>query len=224
MASLSEIAPLLADAGRALHARGFALATSGNFSAVVRRDPLVIAISRSGVDKGRLAAEDIIEVDGNGLPLEAERKPSDETVVHLAIVRERGAGAVLHTHSVWNTLVSEAAGDAGGLVLCGYEMLKGLAGVTTHEHEERVPILENTQDYGRMSRDVKAALARHPDAHGLLLRGHGLYTWGRDLEEAQRHVETLEFLFEAEGRLYAATGRLKAREARAVTGGEDGGG
>jgi methylthioribulose-1-phosphate dehydratase len=224
MASLSEIAPLLAAAGRALHARGFALATSGNFSAVVRRDPLVIAISRSGVDKGRLAAEDIIEVDGNGLPLEAERKPSDETVVHLAIVRERGAGAVLHTHSVWNTLLSEAAGDAGGLVLSGYEMLKGLAGVTTHEHEERVPILENTQDYGRMSRDVKAALARHPDAHGLLLRGHGLYTWGRDLEEAQRHVEALEFLFEAEGRLYAATGRLKAREARAVTGGEDGGG
>jgi len=224
MATLSELAPLVAAAGRALHARGWALATSGNFSTVVRRDPLVIAISRSGVDKGRLAAQDIIEVDGNGLPLEAERKPSDETVVHLAIVRERGAGAVLHTHSVWNTLLSEAAGDAGGLVLSGYEMLKGLAGVTTHEHEERVPILENTQDYARMSRDVKAALARHPDAHGLLLRGHGLYTWGRDLEQAQRHVEVLEFLFEVEGRLYAATGRLKAREARAVTGGKDGGG
>ncbi|HKZ31229.1 MAG TPA: methylthioribulose 1-phosphate dehydratase [Vicinamibacteria bacterium] len=224
MATLSELAPLVAAAGRALHARGWALATSGNFSTVVRRDPLVIAISRSGVDKGRLAAQDIIEVDGNGLPLEAEREPSDETVVHLAIVRERGAGAVLHTHSVWNTLLSEAAGDAGGLVLSGYEMLKGLAGVTTHEHEERVPILENTQDYARMSRDVKAALARHPDAHGLLLRGHGLYTWGRDLEQAQRHVEVLEFLFEVEGRLYAATGRLKAREARAVTGGKDGGG
>ena len=73
----------------------------------------MIAISRSGVDKGRLAAEDILEVDGNGLPLEAERKPSDETVVHLAIVKERGAGAVLHTHSVWNTLLSEAAGDSG---------------------------------------------------------------------------------------------------------------
>jgi methylthioribulose-1-phosphate dehydratase len=224
MATLSELAPLVAAAGRELHARGWALATSGNFSTVVRRDPLVIAISRSGVDKGRLAAEDIIEVDGNGLPLEAERKPSDETVVHLAIVRERGAGAVLHTHSVWNTLLSEAAGDAGSLVLSGYEMLKGLAGVATHEHEERVPVLENTQDYARMSRDVKAALARHPEAHGLLLRGHGLYTWGRDLEQARRHVEVLEFLFEVEGRLYAAAGRLKAREARAVTGGKHGGG
>ena len=224
MPSLSELAPRLAAAGRALHARGWALGTSGNFSAVVRREPLVLAISGSGVDKGRLAAQDILEVDGNGLPLEAERRPSDETVVHLAVVRERGAGAVLHTHSVWNTLLSEAAGDAGGLALSGYEMLKGLAGVTTHEHEEWLPILENTQDYGRMSRDVETALAQHPRAHGLLLRGHGLYTWGRDLEEAQRHVEVLEFLFEVEGRLYAATGRLKARQMRAVTGGKHGGG
>ncbi len=224
MATLTELAPLVAAAGRALHARGFAFGTSGNFSAVVRRDPLVIAISRSGVDKGRLTPEDILEVDGNGLPLEAERKPSDETVVHLAIVKDKGAGAVLHTHSVWNTLLSEAAGDSGELVLSGYEMLKGLAGVTTHEHEERLPIVENTQDYGRMTRDVKAALARHPAAHGLLLRGHGLYTWGRDLQEAQRHVEVLEFLFEVEGRLYAATGRLKLPGTRAATGGRDGGG
>ena len=224
MATLSELAPLLATVGRALHARGWALGTSGNFSAVVRREPLVLAISRSGADKGRLAAEDILEVDGNGLPLEAERQPSDETAVHLAVVRERRAGAVLHTHSVWNTLLSEAAGDAGGLALSGYEMLKGLSGVTTHEHVEWLPILENTQDYDRMSRDVTAALARHPEAHGLLLRGHGLYAWGRDLEEAQRHLEVLEFLFEVEGRLYAATGRLKARETRAVTGGSDGGG
>jgi methylthioribulose-1-phosphate dehydratase len=224
MPALSELAPDLAAVGRALYARGWALGSSGNFSAVVRREPLVLAISRSGADKGRLVAEDILEVDGNGLPLEAERKPSDETVVHLAVVRERGAGAVLHTHSVWNTLLSEAAGDGGGLGLSGYEMLKGLSGVTTHEHVEWLPILENTQDYRRMSRDVTAALARHSPAHGLLLRGHGLYTWGRDLEEAQRHVEVLEFLFEVEGRLYAATGRLKARETRVVTGGSDGSG
>lgn len=224
MASLPELAPLLAATGRALHARGWALGSSGNFSAVVRRDPLVLAISRSGVDKGRLDPGDILEVDVNGLPLEAEREPSDETVVHLAVVQDRGAGAVLHTHSVWNTLVSEASGDADGLVISGYEMLKGLSGVTTHEHSEWVPILDNTQDYERMARDVKAALARNPHAHGLLLRGHGLYTWGRDLEEAQRHVEVFEFLFEVEGRRYAASGRLKARAAGIAAGGRDGGG
>ncbi len=225
MALLSEVAPLLAATGRALHARGWALATSGNFSAVLRREPLALAISRSGVDKGELSARDILEVDGDGdgVALEPEARPSDETVVHLTIVRERGAGSVLHTHSVWGTLLSEAAGDAGELVLRGYEMLKGLSGVRTHEHSERLPVLENTQDYDLMSRDVQAALAEHPRAHGLLLRGHGLYTWGRDVPEARRHVEVLEFLFEVEGRLYAATGRLKARSTGALVGGEHGG-
>lgn len=224
MAVLSEVAPLLAATGRALHARGWALGTSGNFSAVVRREPLVLAISRSGVDKGDLSARDILEVDADGVALESDSRPSEETVVHLAVVRERGAGAVLHTHSVWSTILSEAAADAGELVLCGYEMLKGLSGVRTHEYTERLPVVENTQDYDRMSRDARAALAEYPRAHGLLLRGHGLYTWGRDVPEARRHVEVLEFLFEVEGRLYAATGRLKARATEALAGGEDGGG
>jgi methylthioribulose-1-phosphate dehydratase len=210
MATLSELAPLLAATGRALHARGWALATAGNFSAVVSREPLVVAISRRGADKGRLEPDDFIEVDGNGRPLKSEGRPSDETVVHLAVVRERGAGAVLHTHSVWNTLLSEAAGDAGGLALSGYEMLKALAGVGSHAHTEWVPIVENTQDYARMAADVNRALGQNPAAHGLLLRGHGLYAWGSDLAEAQRHTEALEFLLEVEGRLYAATGRLRA--------------
>jgi methylthioribulose-1-phosphate dehydratase len=156
--------------------------------------------------------------------IEGEGRPSDETVVHLAVVRERAAGSVLHTHSVWGTLLSEAAGDEGGLTLAGFEMLKGLSGVATHDHAEFVPILENTQDYGRMSADVLSALRRSPACHGLLLRGHGLYTWGRDLAEARRHVEILEFLFEVVGRLYSATGRLRApRAAAAPAGGGDGG-
>lgn len=223
MPSLSDLAPRLAATGRALHARGWAPATSGNFSAFVQREPLVLAISRSGADKGRLESADFIEVDGDGRPLAADRKPSDETAVHLAVVREREAGAVLHTHSVWNTLLSEAAGDAGGLAIAGYEMLKALAGVASHEHSEWVPIVENTQDYVRMARDVEGALERHPQAHGLLLRGHGLYAWGRDLDEAQRHTEALEFLFEVEGRRLAATGGLRARAADVLTGGRDGG-
>ena len=79
--------------------------------------------------------------------------------------------------------------------------------------------MPNTQDYARMTRDVVDELARHPAAHGLLLRGHGLYTWGRDLAEARRHVEALEFLFEVTGRLFTASGSLPARTARVGAGG-----
>jgi methylthioribulose-1-phosphate dehydratase len=76
-------------------------------------------------------------------------------------------------------------------------MLKGLQGVATHEHREWIPILENDQDMPRLACAVAEVLERNPDAHAVLLRRHGLYTWGETLVEAERHVEILEFLFEA---------------------------
>ena len=41
-------------------------------------------------------------------------------------------------------------------------------------------------------------LDHHPDVHGYLIAGHGLYTWGRTVDDALRHVEAFEFLFECE--------------------------
>ena len=79
-------------------------------------------------------------------------------------------------------------------------MLKGLEGVTTHEHREWLPILDNDQDMDRLAREVRRVLKEHPACHGFLLRRHGLYTWGDTLPQAVRHVEILEFLLEALGR------------------------
>ena len=79
-------------------------------------------------------------------------------------------------------------------------MLKGLEGIRTHDHREWLPIVENRQEWPAGAPTVRAALDAHPEAHGLLLRGHGLYTWGRDLVQARRHLEVLEFLLEVVGR------------------------
>jgi methylthioribulose-1-phosphate dehydratase len=197
----TEAAAALADLGRRAHARGWALGTSGNFSAVLADEPLRVAITRSGVDKGRLVAGHILEIDAAGtLTGRGEGRPSAETALHLAVVAARGAGAVLHTHSLWSTLLSDAHAAAGGLAIEGYEMLKGLSGVATHEHREWLPIVDNSQDWEKDAARVRAALDAHPRAHGFLIRRHGLYTWGRDLDEAARHLEVLEFLLEAVGR------------------------
>jgi methylthioribulose-1-phosphate dehydratase len=97
-------------------------------------------------------------------------------------------------------LLSDSFATHGAVPLEGYEMLKGLRGVPTHEHREMLPILENSQDMARLAEQVRALLESDPAVHGFLLRRHGLYTWGRDLAEAQRHVEVLEFLLEILGR------------------------
>ena len=198
--AFAELARAVCEIGRQAHARGWALGTSGNMSAVASREPLRLAITPSGADKGCLAPEQILEIDATGAVTAGTGRPSDEARIHLAVVEARGAGAVLHTHSVWSTLLSEACAPEGGVAISGYEMLKGLAGVRTHEHREWLPIVANRQDWHEGAPSIAEALDAHPAAHGLLLRGHGLYSWGRDVGEARRHLEVLEFLLEVVGR------------------------
>ena len=196
-----EIAEGLAAVARGFHARGWLLGTSGNLSAVVQREPLQIAMSPSGVDKGELRADQLLSIDEHARIVgENGGKPSDESLLHIRIVKERGAGAVLHTHSVWNTILSDLYAAEGGIEIEGYEMLKGLQGVRTHEHAEWLPIVENSQDMPALAETVGATLNKHKAAHGFLLLRHGLYSWGENLAQAKRHVEILEFLLEALGR------------------------
>jgi len=185
------------------------LGTSGNLSAVVGREPLRLAMSPSGIDKGALLPEQFLIIDGQAKAVGSfDTTPSAETLLHIGVVQERGAGAVLHTHSVWSTMLSDLYADAGGLAIEGYEMLKGLDGVSTHDHTEWLPILENSQEMPALAERVIEALRQHPHAHGFMLRRHGLYSWGRDIDEAKRHIEIMEFLLEAFGRkLLVTSGR-----------------
>ena len=186
----------MAGIGREFYARGWVLGTGGNFSAVLQREPLRLAITATESDKGNLVTEQILGIDEKLTVFRGEGRPSAETALHLAIIRESQAGAVLHTHSVWSAVLSDRKATDGGVAIEGYEMLKGLAGVSTHRHREWLPFLENSQDMQELAQAISQTLRQNPGAHGFLLRRHGLYTWGATLAEAKRHVEILEFLME----------------------------
>ena len=196
-----ELGSNLAAIAKSFHARGWLLGTSGNLSAVVQREPLRLAMSPSGVDKGELMPDQMLTIDENARIVNQDfGKPSDESLLHIRIVKERGTGAVLHTHSVWNNILSDLYSSDGGVTISGYEMLKGLQGVRTHEHSEWLPIIDNSQDMPALAESIAQTLNEHPGAHGFLLRRHGLYSWGETLAQAKRHVEILEFLLETMGR------------------------
>ena len=199
--SFADIAFNLASVAKSFHARGWLLGTSGNLSAVVQREPLRLAMSPSGIDKGELTADQLLTIDENArIVSEHSGKPSDESLLHIRVVKERGAGAVLHTHSTWNTILSDLYAADGGVKIEGYEMLKGLQGVRTHEHSEWLPIIENSQDIPALAEVIGKTLNEQKAAHGFLLHRHGLYSWGETLAHAKRHIEILEFLLETMGR------------------------
>src|ERR1700694_2975772 len=198
----SEAKALCATA-RWCYTRGWVPATSGNFS-VRDSESDCILISSTGFDKGNITPADLLEVDPEGRVVRGEGKPSAETALHRVIYRQRGnAGAILHVHSIWNTLLSSRFATAGYVPIEGYELLKGLSGVETHAHLEQVPILWNSQNYAELADQLTRVLAEFSVTHGVLLSRHGLYTWGKSVAEARRHLEALEFLFEVEGRRLA---------------------
>lgn len=154
----------------------------------------------SGVDKTRLKATQLIEIDQRGKVLKGKGAPSAEYLLHVALYDGLGVSAILHSHSVWNTILSRAYLSQGRIEMRGYELLKALNGVTTHDHTEIVPILENSQDMNVLSAKVRALCGTSPGMHGFLLAGHGLYTWGDSIYSAYRHLEAFEFLFEVVAR------------------------
>src|SRR5262250_2699039 len=116
-----ELAASLAEAAKGFYQRGWALGTSGNFSAVVSLEPLRLVVTSSGVDKGRLTTDQFVQIDGDGEVVAGDGRPSDETKLHLTVVRERSAQSVLHTHSVWSTTLSTLSINDGGIEIAGYE-------------------------------------------------------------------------------------------------------
>jgi methylthioribulose-1-phosphate dehydratase len=194
--NFSRLAADLAKIGENFYSRGWALGTSGNFSAVTSPEPLHLIITSTGLDKGSLALAQFLEIDDNANVIQGEGRPSTEALLHIAIVRCMNAAAVLHTHSVWSTVLSTVHASQGGVALEGYEMLKGLEGVQTYQHREWLPILDNSNDMIELTQRVSTTLRDSSGIHGFLLRGHGLYTWGTSLQQAKRHIEILEFLME----------------------------
>ena len=185
----------LIEVGRRLDARGWAPATSGNYSA--RLDDGSIALTVSGRHKGRLTADGIMRVDLDGQPLTAG-KPSAETDLHLAIYRLfPDAGAVLHGHSP-NAVGLSRATTADAWTLAGHEMLKAYPGHTTHEAEVRLPIVDNSQDMGVIQSAIAPALLAPGAIPAYLIRSHGLYAWGKDVDEAERVLEATEWMIAAE--------------------------
>ncbi|MCS6931213.1 MAG: methylthioribulose 1-phosphate dehydratase [Acetobacteraceae bacterium] len=191
-----RVAAALVAAGRWFDRNGWVPATAGNFSA--RLPGGLVAITRSSVHKGQLSLADIITVDMDGRATDPAQRPSAETLLHCGIYRRfPEAGAVLHGHSVADTVLSRLAGD--GIRLAGYELLKVFPGLPTHEAEIRLPVFDNDQDMARLQAAVDAAWDRAAMiVPGYVIRGHGTYVWARDVDAARHRFEALEFLLRCE--------------------------
>jgi L-ribulose-5-phosphate 4-epimerase len=168
------------------------LFTWGNVS---ERDPDTgcVVIKPSGVPYDRMVAKQMVVLDIDGKKVEGELKPSSDALTHLELYRNfEQIGGVVHTHSTWATSWAQA-----GKPIPAYG--------TTHADYFYGPVLctrkltraEVEDEYELNTGKVIVETFReldHLSMPGVLVHGHGPFTWGRDSEEAVHHAVVLEEL------------------------------
>lgn len=189
-------AALAAEASR-FSSYGWMRGTSGNLSIVVDRDPLVLAVTASGLDKSELTDRDVVLIGADGTALDPAdtRPPSAEAGLHAHIAARTGAGAVFHVHA-FDAVVAGHRWP-GGVEIRDMEMLKGI-GHRAHDETVTIPVIANDQDMtveaARFDRVYRPATAEVPEVPALIVASHGMYAWGADVPAARRHLEIAEWL------------------------------
>ncbi len=204
MVAQPPIAQLISELCRQFYHLGWVSGTGGGISI---RAPEGIYMAPSGVQKERIAPEDVFLLDGDQLddcrvlrrPQAAGLKVSECQPLFYNAYRDRGAGAVIHSHSVWAVLAARLASPGGrpGVFGCqGLEMQKGLRGKGCFERVQ-VPIIANTPREAALTESMAEAMAAHPDVDAVLVAGHGVYVWGETWVQAKTQAECYDYLFRA---------------------------
>lgn len=161
----------------------------------------------SGVQKERMKPEDIYLLRGDELeravvlraPRNPELKISECQPLFYSAFRQRQAGAVIHSHSIWAVLAARLFSPQGGpgeLLCQGFEMQKGLRGMGSLD-TLRLPIIANTARESQLLASLSAAIDAYPQVDAVLVAGHGVYIWGADWVQAKTQAECYDYLFRA---------------------------
>jgi methylthioribulose-1-phosphate dehydratase len=197
---VSDVRDVLCELLRLFYDKGWVSGTGGGICALESAGRLVLA--PTGVHKERVRPQDLFVVDvdtGQIVESAADEtlRPSECNDIFRAIIRRRGAGAVVHSHALSAVLACDAAVD-DAIVIEKLEMLKGIPGMSNTDRH-LVPVVDNTAREPELVADVKRVLddARFSQTYAIGVRDHGAYLWGADPWEAKKHTEVYHFLFEA---------------------------
>ncbi|MFB2346884.1 MULTISPECIES: L-ribulose-5-phosphate 4-epimerase [Priestia] len=166
--------------------------TWGNVSAI-DRDSGLFVIKPSGVTYEKMTAKDMVVVDLDGRVVEGELNPSSDTLTHAVLYKHYPEiGGIAHTHSTWATIWAQAGLDVQAMGTTHADTFYGAVPCARflterevndgYEVETGKVIIETFEERGL---DVLAV-------PGILLQGHGPFTWGKDAKTAVMNSVVLD--------------------------------
>ncbi len=191
---------------------GLVIFTWGNVSGI-DREKGEVTIKPSGVPYDNMKVEDLVTVDMAGKVLEGSYKPSSDLATHLEIYRSfPECGGVVHTHSRMAVAWAQAGADLPAFGTTHADYFYGPVPCTrkltqaeiegAYEHETGRVIVETF-------RERKIEPMAVP---GVLVNGHGPFTWGSSAMDAVHNTVVLEEVAEMGFASLTITPGLKAIE------------
>jgi len=164
--------------------------TWGNVS---ERDPETgyIVIKPSGVPYDQMEASDMVVLDLEGKRVEGKLNPSSDAATHLELYRNfTEIGGVVHTHSTWATSWAQAGRGIPAYGTSHADYFFGEVPCTRGLSSKEVE-----KEYERNTGKLIVETFRELDYRsmpGVLVNGHGPFTWGKDGLEAVHSAVVLE--------------------------------
>ena len=169
---------------------GLITLTWGNVSGIDRESGLVV-IKPSGIPYAQMKPEDMVVVDLQGNRVEGKWNPSSDLATHLVLYRNfPEIGGVVHTHSRWATIMSQAGREIPALGTTHADTFYGAVPCTrkltpkeifdNYEEETGNVIVETFRDRNVM------------DVPGVLVHSHGPFSWGKNPLKAVENAVVLE--------------------------------
>jgi len=188
-----ELRKQVCDANLRLVAAGLVIRNFGNVSGVDRAGGNVV-IKPSGLAYDGMKPEHMVVVSlTTGEVVEGDLRPSSDTPTHLELYRAFGAiGGVVHTHSLCATAWAQACKDLPPLGTTHADYFHGPVPCTPLLTPEQI-----AKDYETNTGKViveRFSRINPSEAPGVLVAGHGPFTWGDSPAQAVEHAEILEYL------------------------------
>lgn len=182
---------------------GWVSGTGGGMS--IKRGPDEIYVAPSGVQKERICTDELFVLDDHGETVQEPNptkrlKKSECTPLFMAAYQLRGAGAVIHSHSV-SAVLATLIFEGPEFRITHQEMIKGVkkgSSLDNHRYDDTliVPIIENTPFERDLTERMSKAIQEYPDTNAILVRRHGVYVWGKTWQSAKTMAECYHYLFE----------------------------
>ena len=187
---LGQLKQAVLEANLELPAKGLVTYTWGNVSGIDRENNLIV-IKPSGVPYHELRLEHLVVLDLDGNQLEGSLKPSSDTDTHLVIYRNfKEVGGVVHTHSRWATIWSQAGKSITALGTTHADYFYGDIPCTRKMKESEIKT-----DYEKQTGDVIVEAFRDTNPMympGVLVNNHGPFSWGKDAQQAVHNAVVME--------------------------------